>query len=262
VRLFAANFNGTTSLTTRQLSSDAYDASLGGDNHAKAQVLGVMFPMTRGISTSAPCGRYHMILWIEDRSASANFLGGGALMTLRYNKAVAEAGATASKLVSADDAFTPSITASDGWPLPVDFVDGDSISFPVGFGADQASFGLYFTQFGEIYYNEYSFGSGKWWVDGYGAPAPTLVSNEGFPNMPNAIIQQFSGGNGTGMFGVQVFGNYMLQEFTATIGGASVNVRRVDTLHKALVIYAKDDGGWDPEDDGTGFNRLFCRIRN
>jgi hypothetical protein len=261
VRLFAANFTGGGTLTERQVSTDTYDATLGDDDHAKAQVLGFLPPPTRGIAGNAVCGLYHMLLWIEDRAQSASFLGGGALMSLRYNKAHAEAGATASRLVSDADAFTPSITGT-GWPVQADFMAGDSVSFPVGFGFDQTVCGLYFTQFGEIYYTEYNPASGLWWQDASGLPAPTLLSNEGFPGMPNAFLQAVTGED-TAMFGIGVFGNYILQEFPGTVGPAAtpITVRRYDSMHKALIFYAKDDGGWDSENDGTGFNRLFCRIR-
>ncbi|MHC5078001.1 MAG: hypothetical protein ACYTHN_03215 [Planctomycetota bacterium] len=237
-RLFAANFTGSSSVTERQISTTTSDPS-------KAQALGFLAPITRGISAVNPNGLHHMILWIEDRTQSANFIGGGALMSLRYNKQ--------------DDTFTPSITGT-GWPVQADFAAGDSLSFPVGYGMDQTTMALYFTQFGEIYYTEYYASVGRWWEDAYGLPAPTLVSNEGFPGMPNAFMRAFSGQD-TAMFGANVFGNYFVQEFTATVGASNVTVRRYDSMRKALVFYAKDDGGWDPENDGTGYNRLFCRIR-
>jgi hypothetical protein len=252
-RLFAANFTGAAStLTSTQISTDT------GSNLAQAQVLGLLDPMTRGITTTSALGKYHLIMWLEDRGSSAGFISGGALMSTRYNKAILESSPSGSVLVTTGTAFKPALT--DG-PVQADFDSGDSLSFPVGWGLQAGSMDLYFTQFGEIYYSEYSEETGKWWTDESGLPDPTLVSNEGFPGMPNSFIQAITGQD-TGMFGVQVNGNYIVQEFTATINGSSVTVRRFDNRSKALVLYAKDDGGWDPENDGTGFNRLFCRIRD
>ena len=165
------------------------------------------------------------------------------------------------RLCSGSGSFTPSVTASDYVPAQVDFRDGDSISFPVGFGAHNADIGVYFTQFGEIYYNEYSAGSGTWWTDPSGLPAPTLLSHEGFPGIPNGFISEVFAG-GSDLFLAEVFGPAVIQSFTATVGTTQVDMLRYDNLHKGLAFYAKDDGGVDPEGDGTGFNRLFCRIRD
>jgi hypothetical protein len=254
VRLFAANFDGslTSPLPSTQISTDA------GTNYAQAQALLFVTPITRRLSTAAPFGRDHLIMWVEDRGSSSGFLGGGALMTTRYNKALPSA--SAAKAVTDADAFTPAQTVG---PIQADFDAGDSISFPIGngFGMHQGDVSLYFTQFGEIYYNEYSSSTGKWWVDGVGLPAPTLLSNEGFPGMPNHFLAAITGQH-TDMFGAQVFSNYIVQDLTSTAVTPTVDFRRYDNRTKALVFYAKDDGGWDTENDGTGFNRLFCRIRN
>jgi len=79
--------------------------------------------------------------------------------------------------------------------------------------------------------------------------------------MPNSFIGLITGQE-TAMFGARVFANRIVQDLTSTVVTPSVDFRRWDNRNKALVFYAKDDGGWDPENDGTGFNRLFCRIRN
>jgi|GEM_PF-7031288 len=253
VRIFAANFGGG-SLTTQQISSP------GGTG--EKQALGFMPPITRGFSAQAASGRHHLMIWIEDpASGTGDFVGGGALMSLRYHKAVPEDGDTTANLVNADGSFTPSVTASGYAPLQIDFQAGDTISFPLGAGFDQGDVGVYFTQFGEIYYNEYSESSGSWWTDDTGLPAPTLLSHEGFPGVPGTFVREFFQGD-SDLFLGEVFGNYILEDFTGTIGGTQLACLRYDNLHKALVFYAKDDGGWDAENDGTGYNRLFCRIRD
>jgi len=252
VRLFATNFDGSSAtLPTPKLIS-----SSGGDG--EKQVLGFLSPLTRGISTAAVNGLYHYVLLIEDRSWASGFLGGGALVSVRYNKAVPERGDTAVPSVTDAAAFTPALTLG---PTQADFKAGDSISFPVGYGMGDAGIALYFIQFGEIYYTENAAETGSWWKDDLGLPAPTLLSHEGFPGMPNSFVQEAILG-GTDFFGAQAFGNTRLERFTGLVGTTSVDCMRWNNLNKALAFYAKDDGGWDPENDGTGFHRLFCRIRD
>jgi hypothetical protein len=261
VRFFAANFDGSAVTNPTQISTDTYDAGLGGDDHAKNQVLAFVAPTTRGVGAGSVNGRYHMVLWVEDRSWSSGFLGGGALMSVRYNKAVPEAGDTSAQAVNGAEAFSPDVALATGWPAQADFAAGDVVSFPVGVGFDQGNVALYFTQFGEIYYNEFSEGSGSWWQDASGLPAPTLVSNEGFPGSPSAFTQALTGEQ-SDFFGASAFGNAIIQEFTGQVAGSPMTCRRYDSRARALFFYAKDDGGWDAENDGTGYHRLFCRIHD
>ena len=179
-------------------------------------------------------------------------------MSVRYNKAVAERGDTTVPAVTDASAFTPSTTLG---PTQADFKAGDSVSFPVGYGMGESSIALYFVQFGEIYYTENPVVTGSWWKDELELPAPTILSHEGFPGMPNLFIQEALLG-GSDFFAAETSGNTIIEEFTGLVGTTSMDCMRWNTLNKALTFYGKDDGGMDPENDGTGFHRLFCRIRD
>ncbi len=249
VRLFAANFNGTTTVTTQRISTQALPG--------EKEVVFAPMPMTRGVSPSSASGRAHLILFIEARgSGGTSGASGGAMRALKYTKAVPENGDTSAVLVSSAGAFLPSPLTTD--PFMVDFDSGDSISFPAGFGAKGTDIAVYFTQFGEVWYNRYVDSSGSFYKNDYGQPAPLLVSNDGYPGMPSFYTMALSGESD--FFGILADGNYMLSTFTSTIDGKVVTSRSMDNMDKALIFWGKDDGGCDPEGDGTGFHRLLARI--
>jgi hypothetical protein len=260
MRLFAANFNGTSTVTTKQISTSAASGT--------SELLFLWGVVTRGISQGAVNGQAHMILWMEARYGGGPTVGGGgmamgsggAIRTLAYNKAVPEQGDTAAVLVNASGAFTPDVTsATADWPFHVDFDAGDALSFPVGMGFRGMDVGAYFLQFGEVYYNRYTDATQSWYTDPSGLPAPTLVSNDTFGGLTMSFMTIFTGG--TDMFAVSVDGNYMVEEFTPATGTfQGITCKRYDNLGKALVFWAKDDGAYDSEGDGTGFNRLLARI--